>query len=156
MGTRSYIGMERDDGSVAYIYCHWDGYPSHNGAVLMEHYSSAERMERLVALGDISSLRPKIEPDGPHGFTDSQDDVVIAYHRERGEEWDGVKPTDAVSIGAIPQSHGAEYVYIWRSPAGGDGGAYWMYAYRDCSDRKNPTWAWQPLTSDACKAEGGA
>ena len=22
------------------IYCHWDGYPSHNGAILLHHYQS--------------------------------------------------------------------------------------------------------------------
>ena len=163
MGTNSYIGMERDDGSVTYIYCHWDGYPSHNGAVLLEHYASAERMEQLLALGDISSLAARLYPTQTslHGFgSDSEDGVVVAYHRERGEKWDGVKPKEAASMTDIPQNNGAEYIYVWRSPAGGDGGAYWMYASQDWSgvdfdipyeEQKRPTWAWQKLTPEACK-----
>ena len=170
MGTRSYIGIERDDGSVTYIYCHWDGYPSHNGAVLLEHYSDAERLDRLLALGDISSLAARLDPTQTslHGFgSDSEDGVVVAYHRERGEKWDGVKPKEAASMTDIPQNHGAQFIYVWR-PADASGDrvasgickAHWMYASQDWSEvdqdlpyeeQKRPTWAWQRLTPEACK-----
>ncbi len=146
MGTRSYIGMEREDGSVTYIYCHWDGYPSWNGAVLMEHYSSAERMERLLALGDISSLQPRIAPtqDSPHDFSKPEDGVVIAYDRDRGEAWEGVKHKTAASIEAIPPSHGAEYAYVYNPTTGG-----WTYGSLDWKAR---TWERLPLTSEACRS----
>lgn len=161
MGTRSYIGIERDDGSVTYIYCHWDGYPSYNGAILMEHYSDPERLEQLLALGDISSLRPKIEPDGPHGFIEAQPDVVIAYHRERGEKWDGVKPKTAEGLLAVNNRSDTEYSYIWRKsdPDTGRPG-FWMYAYKDWSEvdqslpyeeQERPRWVWSRLTPEACQ-----
>ena len=158
MGTRSYIGIERPTGGVTYIYCHWDGYPSHNGAVLLEHYSSAERMERLLALGDISSLRARLDPTQAslHGFGcgESEEGVVIAYHRERGEAWEGVKPKEAASIEAIPQNHGAEYMYIYRQSTGD-----WVYGSNDWTGvtfhvgamTGEPTWVWQPLTPEACE-----
>lgn len=58
MGTRSRIGVMHGD-TVKSVYCHWDGYLAHNGAILQEHYNSA-RANNLVALGDLSSLRPNI------------------------------------------------------------------------------------------------
>ena len=35
MGTRSRIGIRNADDSVDSIYCHWDGYPDHNGRLLV-------------------------------------------------------------------------------------------------------------------------
>jgi hypothetical protein len=40
---------------VKSVYCHWDGYLEHNGAILQEHYDSA-KANNLVAMGDMSSL----------------------------------------------------------------------------------------------------
>ena len=54
MGTRSRIGVMHGD-KVKSVYCHWDGYLEHNGAILQEHYNSS-KANFLVALGDISSL----------------------------------------------------------------------------------------------------
>ncbi len=58
MGTRSRIAVMH--GSVAKsVYCHWDGYLEHNGTILQEHYDSS-KANHLVALGDLSSLRPEL------------------------------------------------------------------------------------------------
>ena len=43
MSTRSHIGIWNEDGSLDVIYCHWDGYPSYNGAVLLHHYQDPEK-----------------------------------------------------------------------------------------------------------------
>ena len=41
MGTRSRIAVMH--GPIAKsIYCHWDGYLEHNGAILQEHYDSSK------------------------------------------------------------------------------------------------------------------
>lgn len=61
MSTRSYIGYKTKDGSVNYIYCHWDGYPSNNGKILFNHYKCAKKVKKLVALGDLSSLGSTLE-----------------------------------------------------------------------------------------------
>jgi hypothetical protein len=53
MATRSYIGVRNTDASVDYIYCHFDGYPEHNGKILTEHYSNASRVRALLELGDL-------------------------------------------------------------------------------------------------------
>ena len=63
MGTRSRIGVMH--GTVCKsVYCHWDGYLEHNGAILQEHYSSA-KANHLIALGDLSALRPEIGDQHP-------------------------------------------------------------------------------------------
>ena len=73
MSTRSRIAIEKQDGTVESIYCHFDGYLSHNGEILQEHYSTKEKMEKLIELGDISQLGDTLEE-------------TVAYHRDRGED----------------------------------------------------------------------
>ena len=106
MATRSTISIvdKKKGGKGRQIYCHWDGYLSNNGAILLEHYKDAEKISKLIDLGAISSLRPNIEPSEkgiirtwngtkyietettePHTFDAPHENVVIAYMRDRGE-----------------------------------------------------------------------
>ena len=62
MGTRSKIGILRKDGSVDHVYCHWDGYPEHNGSLLFNEYSNINKMNQLIKLGDMSVLNEHIFP----------------------------------------------------------------------------------------------
>ena len=71
MSTRSYICVKQNDGSYKGVYCHWDGYLTYNGAMLLDHYNSLEKANEILALGDISSLKENLYPDpakGPHSF----------------------------------------------------------------------------------------
>ena len=86
MATRSRIAIEKEDGSVESIYCHWDGYPSHNGQVLLDFYSNREKAQALIDLGDISSLAPNLGPQGKHSFNEPESGTVVAYGRDRGEK----------------------------------------------------------------------
>lgn len=76
------------------IYCHYDGYPAHNGAVLLEHYRDEEKTRKLIALGDLSSLRKEVEPtEGTeHSIDKPQKEVTIAYHRDWGEDRQALQP----------------------------------------------------------------
>ena len=56
MATRSTIALLRDNGEVVKVYCHWDGYLDNNGRLLVENYDTADKVEALIAGGDISSL----------------------------------------------------------------------------------------------------
>lgn len=47
MSTRSLIARENKNGSIDYLYCHFDGYLSHNGLVLFLGYSSTEKLNKL-------------------------------------------------------------------------------------------------------------
>ena len=82
MGTRSRIGVMHGD-VVKSIYCHWDGYLEHNGAILQEHYNSAKANE-LVALGDMSSLKSTIGVE--HHFSHFDTDMTQEeYYEKFGE-----------------------------------------------------------------------
>lgn len=87
MGTRSKIAIKRKDGKIESIYCHWDGYPSYNGKILKEHYKTPERVQELIDLGNISSLHEFIKPhpEADHSFDKPQQNVTVAYIRDRGE-----------------------------------------------------------------------
>jgi hypothetical protein len=88
MSTRSYIGELYKDGSILFVYCHFDGYPDHHLPILNKYYDTHEKVQELLALGRISVLAPRVEPnpDENHSFDHPVRDVVIAYHRDRGEE----------------------------------------------------------------------
>ena len=79
--------MKQEDGSYKSIYCHWDGYPEYNGLILFENYKDKNKVEKLINLGDISSLDEEIEPDYrfEHCFSNRQEGITLAYHRDRGE-----------------------------------------------------------------------
>lgn len=61
MGTRSTIAIEFADNSVSQIYCHWDGYLEHNGAILGKHYMDPFKVQELINLGDMSSLSETVD-----------------------------------------------------------------------------------------------
>ena len=108
MATRSTISIVTErtkEGSGKTIYCHWDGYPSNNGRLLLEHYKDAKKVKSLINLGSISSLAENVSPgkEGfrrewnkseydliptkePHSFDNPHHGVVVAYGRDRGEE----------------------------------------------------------------------
>jgi hypothetical protein len=114
MATRSRIAIEDQTGKVRSIYCHWDGYPSHHGPILLEHYTTQEKVESLIALGSISSLAPETEiPEGvTHNFGNATEGIVVAYHRDRGEklsiEYHG-------SVKDFVKSDVEEYGYIFTA-----------------------------------------
>ena len=131
MATRSRIGIENEDGTVSSVYCHWDGYPSHNGKVLIAHYSDREKLKELIDLGAISSLKENVSPIEPiediigvrmlkgfkvipksvHTFDTPQEGVTIAYHRDRGEELQEARIDD--SIEAYAESDYEEFGYVF-------------------------------------------
>ena len=97
MSTRSHIGIWNEDGSLDVIYCHWDGYPSYNGALLLHHYQDPEKIRELIALGDISSLAESVKPvEGEHTFESPQEGVVVAYGRDRHEDGVDTKHFDTL------------------------------------------------------------
>lgn len=86
MATRSTIAVKDEDGKVSQIYCHWDGYLSHNGEILVNHYDSLELAKQLVSLGSLSVLRKRIEPLGLHSFDNPEENTCVYYGRDRGED----------------------------------------------------------------------
>ena len=124
MGTRSRIGVMHGEICKS-VYCHWDGYLEHNGAILQEHYDSA-KANNLVALGDLSSLKATIGEK--HAFSQFElraeevagyklltENMCTFYGRDRGEE--GVEFKSDMTFGNFldrVENCGAEYYYIMR------------------------------------------
>lgn len=86
MSTRSRIAIEKEDGKVESIYCHFDGYPEHHGVILRDHYKDSDKTQKLIDLGSISILAPIVDAPEGHTFKNQVKDVVVAYGRDRGEE----------------------------------------------------------------------
>ena len=91
MATRSTIALEFADGTVGQIYCHWDGYLSHNGQILLKNYSNPFVLRDLIDLGDVSSLGPKIGTKHPFSQfeidkTNPDFDKLMALHKFAEEQ----------------------------------------------------------------------
>jgi hypothetical protein len=84
--------------------------------MLLEHYDST-KANFLVALGDLSSLRPDVfVAEGvEHSFEKPAEDICVFYGRDRGEtgtEW----KTDTTFEAFLERADGcgAEYYYIMK------------------------------------------
>ena len=98
MGTRSMIAIQNPySKDIRAVYCHWDGYLEHNGAILQKHYSQSPKVNNLIALGDLSSLRAEIGEK--HAFSQFElraeevagyklltENMCTFYTRDRGED----------------------------------------------------------------------
>ena len=124
MGTRSRIAVMHGEVCKS-VYCHWDGYLEHNGAILLEHYDSS-KANQLVALGDLSSLRPELgekhafsqfelPADEVEAFKALTENWCTFYGRDRGEtgvEWK-VDHTFEEFL-ARADGCGAEFYYVMK------------------------------------------
>ena len=114
MATRSTIALEFADGTVEQIYCHWDGYLENNGQILLKHYSDPFKLQRLIDLGAVSSLRPEIGEKQDFDNRETQnEDWTLAYARDRGE--DLVKNTFKDYADYRKNAQSEEYNYILRT-----------------------------------------
>lgn len=103
MATRSKIAIKNQNGTVDAIYCHWDGYPEHNGTILQDCYDTEQSVRELLALGDLSSLGKTLQS-------------TVAYHRDKGEQYSGVgQYMDTARLLASSSECGAEYVYLFEN-----------------------------------------
>ena len=116
MSTRSYICKElrttKKTGNVLGIYCHYDGYIEHNGYILSNYYNTKEKVNELMALGNLSSLaeHPSPKEGETHCFEEPFNDVCIAYGRDRHEKGQKAKK---VELKTILTDGWIEYVYLY-------------------------------------------
>lgn len=112
MATRSDIIVHRADGTWKRVYCHWDGYLSNNGKILINHYATQALADAVVEPGDISSLDIEcIKPAG-HSYDKKAPGCTVYYNRDRGE--DGALGTVGQSLAAVYEiGSGNEYTYVF-------------------------------------------
>ena len=123
MATRSTIALEYADGTVDQIYCHWDGYLSRNGKILMEHWQNPFKVQEMMDLGALSVLGPNIGEK--HDFNDDLDrNDCTFYGRDRGET-DIVAKRFASFQDYVENHQYQEFEYILRTD-----GQWYVCAYR--------------------------
>ena len=111
MATRSNIAYKTPEGKIRSVYAHYDGYPEHNGKILIDNYDTTEKVAALVALGSISTLGQDIGEQQDFDDRESQNkDWTLAYHRDRGEELCIAEYDDIPSWIADME----EYAYLWN------------------------------------------
>ena len=139
MGTRSMIGIENPNTkAVKSIYCHWDGYLEHNGAILNEHYTSSPKVNNLIALGDLSSLRQEIGEKHAFSRFELTDPAEIVAHekltetqctfytRDRGEDAPYKRFEDAKAALEYYDGSWCEYFYLFRYDADQQAGKWYF------------------------------
>jgi len=137
MGTRSMIAIQNPyNKTVRAVYCHWDGYLEHNGAILQKHYAASPKVNNLIAMGDLSSLGTQIgeaHPFSPHGSKEDEALYEAAkeagyctfYKRDRGES-----DVDFKVFNTLAQ---AEDHYTWSD-------YYYVFKYTKASDYTTGEW----------------
>lgn len=113
MSTRSSIGVKLPNGNIKAIYCHFDGYPSGVGQTLTEHYTTEEKINALMELGDLSILGPEIgEKQDFNDYQNRNRDWCLAYGRDRGESGQEAETYSNIKewVGAI----WVDYHYLWN------------------------------------------
>ena len=99
MSTRCYIGkLDEKSNDVKFIYCHFDGYPEYVGYML----------------GDISCLKENLQPNGDHSYENPEEDVTIAYFRDRSEKWEDVAPKHTQLANYEKDDVMIDYRYLYK------------------------------------------
>ena len=111
MSTRSSITVKCEDGKFRSVYCHFDGDLIWVGKVLFKYYNSQEKIEALVALGDMSSLDKSIKCPKGHSYDNSIDGYTIFYGRDRGES--NVDALVEDSYAKCLKKNKQSYNYLW-------------------------------------------
>ena len=113
MATRSNIAYRTPEGKIRSIYCHWDGYPAHNGEMLVRYYQEARKIAQLTELGSLSYLRMNVFPstDSAHSFETPQEDVCVYYGRDRGETGQETREYEDIPSWIDDME---EYAYLWN------------------------------------------
>ena len=119
MGTRSTISMANDDGTVTSIYCHWDGYISHHGPILLKHYSTKAKVKSLMKLHSLSILGEFIgkRHDFDQRFPTTKPRPCTSHVRDRGD-------LAHAYFGLLKDVDFQEFNYLFR-------GSKWQVMYSD-------------------------
>jgi len=102
------------DGSVVRIYAHWGGLPGENGEILLNNYSTTDKVEEMIEGGDMSTL----------GNTPEE----CKYYKDRAnEDPEEIKPERFSNItDALRRNSDTEFFYLWDVEA-----QRWFYSEDD-------------------------
>ena len=135
MATHSDIGIVNENGIVTMIYCNSDGDPKNVGKILLRHYQEEEKIQQLLAIGDLSVLGPEIGvkiPFETHPI--DRRNQCLAYGRDRGDS--NVEARTFPSLRDAIEEGVGKFSYFWKEDR-------WIF-----STKKD---APQTLTPEACR-----
>jgi len=114
MATRSTIAIMDHGGTIRAVYCHWDGYFSNNGALLLNYYADEDSVMDLIEHGNISSLHEEIGEQHPFDSRAKEHETwTTFYGRDRGEE--GQEAREYKTLAEFEEAETQEYMYLFRN-----------------------------------------
>jgi len=139
MATRSNIGIVNEDKSITSIYVHWDSYPEYVGRILLSHYTTSDRVNKLMQLGNLSQLCEDMCPTESHTFDKPESGVCVVYGRDRGEkDQEAIVFEDLGEFEDGAKNSWADYQYLFEDN---------KWSYRNV----NNTLGWNYLTVEVCR-----
>lgn len=123
MSTRGAIGIQHGD-QIKAIYSHYDNYPEHTGYILQNYYNDSVLVNKLISMGDMSSLGAEI--GRAHSFDERSEYLEPApgvhvatqctfYNRDRGEETSWLSFPTAHEWTQEHGNWGCEYFYLFKN-----------------------------------------
>ena len=141
MATRATIAIQNEDFTVNSIYTHWDGYPSHMGTMMLNHYNTRKKVEKLISMGNASSINETIGEK--HDFNGERPkNQCVFYERDRGDQNQEAKYHPNLRHYIEGRAQDGEYCYVFTKRG-------WYYGKITGS-----VVMLEKLTKSACKKEG--
>jgi hypothetical protein len=101
MSTRASIALLTEQGEIKSIYSHSDGYPSYMEKLLSAHYASTDKVEAILAEGDVSFLDETIEASRFYNSWRGENTKANVWSKE--EDWSD-----------WAERSGIEYLYLFN------------------------------------------
>ena len=107
--TRSHIALLMPDGTVRHVYCHSEGYPTDQGAVIQQHWNDPREVADLIELGDLASLGADLNDTSAYARD-------LGYDRNRDCSPQTAQGIEEI-LSASMENIFIEYLYL-HTPAG--------------------------------------
>ena len=118
MSTRCAIIVKVTNDVYKGIYCHWDGYEDGVGKTLKTNFNTKRDALEIVELGACSAIADcvRIKPLGKHTYQNPEAGTIIAYARDRGEEYCVVSGKTWKDVASELNQ---EIIYTWEDDKNG-------------------------------------
>ena len=114
MTMTSSITAKCEDGKFKAIYCHCDGSLIWVGKLLFKYYNSQEKIEALIAFGDIYTLNKTTECPERHCLDYPVENCTVFYGRDSNEADSAVEAFEADTYEEILEEAEQTYNYLWN------------------------------------------
>lgn len=102
MSTRAMIAVRRDDAAYEAVYLHFDGYPENAGRALSDYFATCDRVDELLAKGDLRSF------DGDTGAAEWYGDIEPIRRP-------AIKSATLADLIDLAQNQHANHLYVFAN-----------------------------------------